>query len=489
MRTKLIIALLLLIVAKIALLIGRGPSPIVNDARGYWELSSLVMSGDPLMLGEEIAFRTPIYPWFLALVRCLPSPLLATAIIQGCLYIAAVYMAAWLAAFISGRQSAKVFTLLALLPAVSAITYIGATLTETLFVFLLMLNLVTVANYTQQASKLNATLVGITFGLTLLTRPVVQLMWVAHVVLVCVLYRRQRKPSPNKEKTHSGPGTEANLGLVTHAKNMLLAAAVVIAFAVPWVGRNYVVFGKPFLTEFLGRNIWIVTFQDGSGAGLDLPDTPQSQELVQRLRPVTAAEDVDNTQSGSLDGINWRHTWTVSNRLVESGLNDAESDQLMKQVALSAMKQDPATASYKSVRRIVNFWRCPATDLPEPQPDFEGFENYPATWEMSAAAKSVGDRWVQSRLSQSILGNTILSALIAAACLFLIGRHSTRPFGVWITLILVYFCVLTGLVEIPDYRYRMVVEPIAAMAIGSVLAIGWETFRGKEIEMEMETSS
>jgi hypothetical protein len=38
-------------------------------------------------------------------------------------------------------------------------------------------------------------------------------------------------------------------------------------------------------------------------------------------------------------------------------------------------------------------------------------------------------------------------------------------------LILTYFCVITGLFEIPDYRYRMVVEPIVAMVIGSAIAV------------------
>ena len=66
LRRFLILLLLTLIAIKIAILVGRGPAAIQADARGYWELSSVVMRGDVLMMGEKIAYRTPGYPAFLA---------------------------------------------------------------------------------------------------------------------------------------------------------------------------------------------------------------------------------------------------------------------------------------------------------------------------------------------------------------------------------------------------------------------------------------
>ena len=80
-------------------------------------------------------------------------------------------------------------------------------------------------------------------------------------------------------------------------------------------------------------------------------------------------------------------------------------------------------------------------------------------------------------------------ATIFAAVFFLLWYWPTRPFGIWILLMLAYFCVLTGLVEIPDYRYRLVVEPIAGMAIGAVLAIAWSKYCDVEPELELEIDS
>ena len=441
-----------------------------RDARGYWEHSSLVMQGDVLMQGTAIAYRTPAYPWFLALARLISgSSLLFIAIFQGAFYLASVWMAAVLASRISRHSSAKVFTLLVMLPAVSALTYVSATLTETYFVFLLMLNLITVSDYTKYETKTRAVLVGFTFGLTLLTRPVVLLIWVAHIVFALLIHMRRKLRH----------GNHVQVPLSQHIKNMLLAGIVVVVMVAPWVGRNYAMFGKPFLTEFLGRNLWIVAFQGGSGAGLKMPNTVDAKELKERL---TSATD------GSWQSTKWRRTWTVSDLLTKSGLDDAETDRLMKQVAFDAMEQDPPTVRYKSVRRIVNFWRCPATNLPSPSAETENAAT-PQTWTIGQRGIRYVNKWKSLRISQSVWLNTVLMATIFAAVFFLLWYWPTRPFGIWILLMLAYFCVLTGLVEIPDYRYRLVVEPIAGMAIGAVLAIAWSKYCDVEPELELEIDS
>ena len=71
MRQSFFIAVLLLIAVKVALWVSLGPAAIVGDAHGYWDLSSLVIDGDAMMMREPIAFRTPVYPWFLD--RCRAS--------------------------------------------------------------------------------------------------------------------------------------------------------------------------------------------------------------------------------------------------------------------------------------------------------------------------------------------------------------------------------------------------------------------------------
>ena len=71
MRKLLVLVLLLLIATKTAAILLAGPIPIQRDALGYWKLSVLVMQGDVLMFQAPIAYRTPVYPWFLATIRFL----------------------------------------------------------------------------------------------------------------------------------------------------------------------------------------------------------------------------------------------------------------------------------------------------------------------------------------------------------------------------------------------------------------------------------
>jgi hypothetical protein len=223
----------------------------------------------------------------------------------------------------------------------------------------------------------------------------------------------------------------------------------------PWLMRNDYLFGKPFLTEFVGRNVWIVTFQDRSGAGLDLTTTAATVELKQRL----AVAGVDDDR--------WRHTWTTSKGLVASGLNDPQADDLMKRVAVDVITANRPPFVWKAFRRVVNFWRCAATDLP-PQGQPEGQYRLQQVW---AHDVPVVDWALEYRLSQSVALNTLLAAALGLAALVLIVNRPTRPYAIWIVMVLGYFSVVTGILEIPNYRYRVFLEPLAATVFGASLAV------------------
>ncbi len=80
--------------------------------------------------------------------------------------------------------------------------------------------------------------------------------------------------------------------------------------------------------------------------------------------------------------------------------------------------------------------------------------------------------WViEHRWSQSVALNTLLTAVLGAATLLLIFNFPTRPYGIWLALIFSYFAIVTGILEIPAYRYRMVVEPLVALTIGAAIAV------------------
>ncbi|MCG8651097.1 MAG: glycosyltransferase family 39 protein [Pirellulales bacterium] len=460
MRRLLVLLLLIVLAAKVAATLARGPVPIEQDAGQYWRLSSLVMSGDVLMVNEPIAYRTPLYPYFLAFVRLCGGQwaLPAIIIIQGLLHLASLFIAAYIAARITKLPAAMTWTLVAALPAVSALTFVATTLSETLFLFFLMLNLLAVLDYAKFNTKGRAIWLGVTFALALLTRPIVLLLWLAHVgLLLWIDVRRKRRlrdtATPNRVQLHHRLG------------HGLIAAAIIFCLAAPWLTRNYHLFGKPFLTEFVGRNVWVVTFQDGSGAGLQLPPTKAGETLQRRLANVGGVDD-------------WRMTWQVSNALVASGLSDSQADQLMKQVAWEAMSNHRKTFAWKTFRRVVNFWRCAATDLP--QQSSPGDYRQQQTWQRNVPPIDWALRY---RLSQSVWGNTALVAVLALATLLLLVNTPTRPYAFWLLLIFSYFAVVTGALEIPAYRYRIVIEPLAAATIGAAIAVAL-SWRRKPVALE-----
>ena len=188
-----------------------------------------------------------------------------------------------------------------------------------------------------------------------------------------------------------------------------------------------------------------------------MPNTTESQELQRRLGDVGAAE-------------HWKDTWKVSRALTKSGLDDAEGDRLMKSVAAAAVVQNQEAFGWKAFRRCINYWRCTATDLPQQGAD--GNYQDEQTWAYNVPYI---EKILSHRFSLSLIGNTVLMFVMIGACLTLVWKKTSRPYGVWLTLILAYFAVVTGVLEIPDYRYRMVTEPVVALVVGAAIA----TVRGQ----------
>lgn len=448
MRKLLVLILLLLITTKTAAVLLKGPVPIERDAFGYWKLSALVMQGDLLMLQDPIAYRTPIYPWFLAFLRSLSGTqtLKVLAIIQGIFSLGSLIIAASIAARITKLPKAFALTLVVSLPIVSSLVFDAAVLSESMFIFLFMLNLVAILDYAKYGTGTRAAWAGFTFAMALLTRPIVILIWIPHLFFLLLIHRRKNarlcrlmmQPITYRVRTY----------------HLLLAGLIVASCSAPWMLRNQLLFGKPFLTEFVGRNIWIVTFRDGSGSGLEIPRGSSADQLRERLNQVNAADQ-------------WKDTWQVSNALVRSGLNDAAADQLMKKVALQAAWENKSIFAYKAFRRVINFWRCPASDLPsqgKSSGPFFGQE----TWGHSS---SIANFALQNRFSRSVTLNTGLLCGLTFCVVLLMVNYPTRAHGIWIFTMLAYFSLVTGILEIPDYRYRIVVEPLVVLSFGSGLAI------------------
>lgn len=466
--------LLILILIKVVAVLLRGPAPIVRDAEGYWEMSSLVLEGDLLMVEEPIAYRTPGYPWLLATIRfasgswALPMVIVA----QGALLIMTSALAAVLAWQLTGERFAATLALLAMLPTISAATYAAAVLTETLFTTLLTAHLVSIIHYSRRPTTGSAAWAAVSFAAALLTRPIVMLLWVPHLALLVAA-----------KAGWFGATSLERLSWRRLWVHLTVSAIVIIGAAAPWLARNQRLFGELFLTEFVGRNLWVVAFQPGSGTGLALPDTDASEELRRRVGPSLVA------------GISerWRLTWTVSQALTESGLDDAAADRLMKHVALDAISDAPLAFVKKAIRRVVNFWRAAATDLPMTPREVELVERRAGLQPSRAGANAYCDQrvWavqfpplevaIDNRWSGYVGANSVLTLLVVAANVLLIAFNKTRPYGIWIAAIFAYFAVLTGVLEIPHYRYRLVIEPLAAATIAAAVSIAWSRLPTRDL--------
>ncbi|WP_145391068.1 ArnT family glycosyltransferase [Stieleria neptunia] len=448
-----------LLIAKVVGVVMRGPSPMVLDAGFYWELGGLVADGDWLLMQRPIAYRTPAYPWLIGLFRAVSSdPLFALVVFQGVLWMATIGLIAALASEIS-RDRRVVWVVVALaIPMLCSAVYVTTVLTETLFVFSIVLHLWSVARFTRRPTVAGGLMVGLTLGLAILTRPVAMLVWIADLIYVITSWYWIANPATQH---------------LCHRRGwigVLLAGIVTVGCVSPWLARNHALFGKAMLTEFVGRNLWIVTFQDGSGAGLGLPESAGAARLKTQL-----GDDVWGNLSVDQS---WRHTWTVSNALTTSGMDDPSADRLMKRVATEAIAESPLPFGIKTLRRLINFWRTRATQIPAQLADLAADET--VTRETLSQEFYVGqpvwgvkvppvDTALRHRWSNWLAGNTLLMLATLAATMLLIWRRPTRAAGLWLGAILGYFATVTAVLEIPAYRYRMIVEPVVLLVI--VLAI------------------
>lgn len=448
--------LVVLLVTKVVGVIMRGPSPLVFDAGQYWDLGGLVSGGDWLLMTKPIAFRTPAYPWFIGAVRTVfTNPLFVLVCLQGLLWLGTIGLTAAMAVDLSGDRRAAWIVLGVATAMISSVTYVATVLTETLFVFSLVLHLWSIVRFTRRPSVAGGFLVGATLGLAILTRPVAMLIWIADAIYLIVSWFWLRDDRATQLCRRRGMVCVAFAGLVT------------LGCISPWLARNHAMFGKIMLTEFVGRNIWIVTFQDGSGAGLEMPESEHATRLRMQLGdPVW--QQMHTEQS-------WRHTWTMSKALTASGMDDPSGDRLMSSVATDAIADSPVVFGEKTFRRLVNFWRTRATELPTQVADLPPevgiserlFAGEP-TWGVKVAPVATAIRY---RWSNWLSGNTFLMFVTVAATMLLIWRRSTRAAGLWIAAILAYFSTVTSVLEIPGYRYRMIVEPVMLLAIAVAITV------------------
>lgn len=434
------VALLTVEIAKNALLFAIGPPAPQLDARAYWERGSQIASGDLWMRQNPVSYLTPGQPVFLAFCQITfgSFALVAASALQHIMVVLTALVTAWMCGRISENRWVALCGLGLSACCLARPFYANAVLTETLFTFLITLHLAIVLQYQRSPSLKFALGMGASLGASILVRPIAQLLWLP-VFLV----------------TFPTKSPEWRTRLSAAARHAAMAGLVVILFVAPWYARNWRLFGEPFLTKFTGRNLWIVTFQPDPGAGLPFPTDVAGQRLLAIL------EDAP-------DPVDLRHTWSVSNALYEQGVEDAAIDELMLSVCLSAIERRPLQFGFHAFKRFVNFWR---TAL-DPFPYYAALDMQRVDYRGQFAWRShqLEAFWapVLDRAPPRFLRwNELVTLLTAAGVLGLLFRRGTRRAGLTIGLTLLYFSAVTAALEIPNYRYRMILEPLMIVAICS----------------------
>jgi len=431
------IAALTVDIVKHLLLFAMGPARVELDASRYWELGGLIAEGDFLFEGMPIAYRTPGYPLFVGLFRATlaDGALFGLIAAQHLLVVLTTALTGWICWRIMRHAAAVAPALAASSVCLTRPWFAGTVLTETVFTFALTLHAACIVCYVQQPRRSTAILMGVTLAVTILIRPVTQLWWLPLSFIVLVAWWNTRRREAFVE-----------LGL------MLLTAFLLV---VPWVIRNQQVLGEPFLTRFVGRELWIATFPPDAGAHLEFPDSPEVREL----------RDLAARAPGE---VNLRHNWEVSRLYAAAGIPDDDIDRRMQWIAVDAIKADPGRFAWYAFKRGVNFWRCVVADFPFYSWDDGDPGKGHRGWHVESASRILLPllRHVPAR---HVWFNTLTAAIALSGGLLLVRHRETRLIGLLLLALLLYVNGVTAVFELPNIRYRFVLEPV--MIVGAVC--GW----------------
>jgi hypothetical protein len=227
--------------------------------------------------------------------------------------------------------------------------------------------------------------------------------------------------------------------------------------------RNQRLFGRFALTIFTGRELWKTAFDPWPGGELPIPTDGAGDIIRQRL----ASQD-----------LNLRHNWSVSAALAQTGLRDHEVDALMEAAARQAIARQPVRFAGRSLARCLTFWYVWEweTDLRRnaSAEAFAGqFRTGPTRWQSTLTAAL---RYTPERQRACMV---LWSLATWLGVLTLIRDESSRRAGLVLALILGGATVLTALLEVPLYRYRLVLEPLMVIAAVAGTASLWRAVGGR----------
>jgi 4-amino-4-deoxy-L-arabinose transferase-like glycosyltransferase len=232
------------------------PEAVVEsvDAQGYHQIARNLLAGHGFSLQAEAPFRpdairTPLYPAFIAAVYFVAGPrpqtvAVAQALLDAGTALASGALAATLAARLGDARRATAAGLAAaaayaLMP--GQIRYTNALLTETALAFLLTLAALAFASFAARPRARTAAAAGVLLGLAILCKPNVAPLPVLFALGAAWIAWRSTRRAADR------------LRAVARTAGLLLAASVLVCL--PWVFRNWLVFGRPLLSTAFQDNL------------------------------------------------------------------------------------------------------------------------------------------------------------------------------------------------------------------------------------------
>jgi hypothetical protein len=228
---------------------------------------------------------------------------------------------------------------------------------------------------------------------------------------------------------------------------LLAAMALLVG---PWVLRNHLVYGEPFLVVFSGRSSWISAFEQ---ARLPLAEGPA----------VTGIE-----AAVGRDVLEQADAWALHRALQKTGSDAIESDARMGGAAREAIAERPLDFSRSVARRFAFFWISSWGDGRWRELDWTAAIDFEGqrTWEVPEVV-ALHDRLParSHALRRRLYGWTLLAAVLGAA--LMVRERSLRLPVLATALLILYVAALTAVMTVPIYRFRMILEPLFAVLIAS----------------------
>jgi 4-amino-4-deoxy-L-arabinose transferase-like glycosyltransferase len=455
-----LVAILLIVLVALALRSAfafRVPAFVTKDSIEYVEPALALVDGGQFALAQR---RTPVYPIVMAgSVALFGRDLLAITFAQHLLGVGTALFTYGIGRLAFGRAAGLLAGLGAALSS-PLLIYEHYLITESVFTFFLILSILLMVAGLRSERRAYLALGGLALGLAALTRPVGQAVLVALPFAALFVFRRWR------------PSIMA----------VALAGGCFALLVVPWAIRNQVVYGTAAAAStgrfLISRSVKhernFVFYEDAVGA--------YPGEAPARTKARKIAQEVTDKRP---------EPGQVFQRIRDNlGLTEAQTDAMLKDIALEAIMRDPMLWVYGTFEMCYELlkgapkeeevhWHQEVHAQPRVANQWGRFNGLleappPAHVNEAAEAEALAQIFRPTRVAWWIVGLGLVGALLALVVPA--HRPALLPFLVAFVLIAVS-AMLVG--DVPRYRYP--VDPLmyvmAAGGLVGTVGVVWRVVR------------